>query len=98
MVGHNGETADRLMKIFTMNFRTKQTPTGPNRREDSLGLRLECAEVGGWQVGCSQPTSQGHGPGGFHRAQLVQARHRRRDPLRQTTRSGILDLDIWQPP
>lgn len=43
MAGYNGEPGRSLNENIYCELQNKtQTPTGPNRREDSLGFRCEC--------------------------------------------------------
>ena len=66
MAGYNGETGRSLNENIYCELQNKtQTPTGPNRREDSPGFRFQYGGSGRLASGMLMVNVGGHGPGGF---------------------------------
>lgn len=65
MAGYNGETGRSLNENIYCELQNKtQTPTGPNRREDSPGFHFQCGGSGRLASGMLMANVGGHGPGG----------------------------------
>lgn len=66
MAGYNGETGrSRNENIYCELQNKTQTPTGPNRREDSLGFHFKCGGSGRLASRMLMAIVGGQGPGGF---------------------------------
>lgn len=85
MAGYNGETGRSLNENIYCELQNKtQTPTGPDRREDSLGFRFKCGGSGKLTSGGLMANVRGHGPGGFSpipHVQLIQVHDRQGNPI-----------------
>ena len=65
MAGYNGETGRSLNENIYCELQNKtQTPTGPNRREDSPGFHFQCGGSGRLASGRLMANVGGHRPGG----------------------------------